>query len=133
MNPVFALILDPARIDSDADIRPITADPAILQRLLGGTTETVHGYRHPDTTASQTNPDHPRITFYLHREANTHGRPVNPVATALWWYYNPAAAAALHPLCGPVIVTGHSPDGTDTDIPEDALDTYTALCELTNG
>lgn len=130
MNPVFALVLDPAHIDHDADIRPIAADQATLARLLGGPIETVHGHRHLNSLATAT--AQPRITLYLNHEANGDHRLVNTIATALWWYYNPAAAAALRTLCGPVIITGHNLDGTEADIPEDALDTYTALCELTD-
>jgi len=59
-------------------------------------------------------------------EGKLRGLPPNPLATALWWHFNPSAVHADF-LVGPVIVTGYDPAGHDTDVPEDVIDTIVAL------
>jgi Domain of unknown function (DUF3846) len=122
MNNVFALIVDDAQDHSEPDIRSLTPDLTTLQMLVDGSVEAVYGYREIDGTVS----DQPRITFYLNDEGKLRGLPPNPLATALWWHFNPSAVHADF-LVGPVIVTGYDPAGHDTDVPEDVIDTIVAL------
>ena len=122
MNNVFALIVGDAQDDSDPDIRSLAPDLAAFQTLVDGSIEAVYGYRETDGTVS----DQPRITFYLNDEGKLRGLPPNPLATALWWHYNPSAVHNDF-LVGPVVVTGYDPAGHDTDVPEDVIDTFVAL------
>ena len=128
MNNVYALIVDDAQDDNDPDIRSLTPDLTTLRTLVDGSIEAVYGYRQIDGTV----PDQPRITFYLKDEGKLRGLPPNPLATALWWHYNPSA---IHNdfLVGPVIVTGYDPAGHDTDVPEDVIDTFVAIAHFRAG
>jgi hypothetical protein len=128
MNTVFALIVDHANDDSEPDIRSLAPDLTTFQTLVDGSIEAVYGYREIDGTVSA----QPRITFYLNDEGKLRGLAPNPLATALWWHYNPSAAHA-DLLVGPVIVTGYDPAGHDTDIPEDVIDTFVALAHSSAG
>jgi hypothetical protein len=115
---IFALIIDPATIDPDDAVTAIHTDLISLQTLVGGFIEAVYGYRTPGGVEDE----QPRITFYLNEYGKVDQLPLNYVATALWWYYHPAAAGA-DTLRGPVVITGYH----DDNVPEDVLDTYTAL------
>jgi hypothetical protein len=128
MSTIAALHIDTITNGAEPDIRSLTADLTTLQTLVGGPIEAVYGYRGTDATLA----GQPRITFYLNEEGKLRGLAPNPLATALWWHYDPRAARA-DILVGPVLVTGYHPEGADTDIPEDVLDTYVALAHVYGG
>ena len=119
---LHALVVDPRRPSSSGP-RTIRADLTTLQGLVGGYLQAVYGYRAPDQTLQAW----PRVTFYLNEEGKIHGLPLNPLATALWWHFDPQAIGG-DILVGPVVIFGGGDDNDDnTAVPGDVLEVYTAL------
>ena len=117
-----ALVVDPRRPNSSGP-RTITDDLTTLQGLVGGYLQAVYGFRTPDQTLQAW----PRVTIYLNEEGKIHGLPLNPLATALWWHFDPQAIGG-DILVGPVVILGGGDDNDDnTGVPGDVLEVYTAL------
>lgn len=68
-----------------------------------------------------------RVTFFCHDEGAIVGRPMNPLATTVWWGLNPAAEQIGQMIRGTVVITGGPDrDGDTLSAPEPLIELLTS-------
>lgn len=111
-----ALIIDPRNPDNDG---PRQLTETTLAEHVRDDIEIAYGYRRPDGELGHI----PRVAFIFGENTKLHpGWVPNPIATTLWWHYDPRAARR-DVLAGPVIIAGvdHAELGP---LPEDVAEAY---------
>lgn len=95
--PIRVLIINP---DATYETRTVEQELKALQGLVGGWIEVI-----------RTAP----ACFWANEDGRADGCPVNPLATYLWWMFNPEMEG-LDELRGPIFLTGHD-DGHGDSLP----------------
>jgi len=130
MASARGILIHPTRPELNI-VGELSTELSTLTTAVDGYLEAAYGYRQPDHTDAEA----PRVTFLFNENGkilcDEAGRPrrlpLNATATGLWWHYAPTMYGR-DVLVGPVVVFGGADaDGEFRPVPQDVIDTYTAL------